>query len=277
MQKNENLNTLFDIQSGKEISREHKLLLEAGSDYCCYAFWNSATQTFDALRYISFPETEAEETLSKIVTELGSYRFQSVFVCSAFPQAILTPSKYFHDNYEALDVIYDEPSPAYKHDRITDWHMVNIYSMPSVFRDQMQQTFSSVQYLHAYTTAIKLYNGYLADNQLSVHFTPNHLRVLLKKDSAIQLAQTYFYATPLDVIYYLLKICYEFELDQASVSIILSGLVEKASNLYAELEQYFINIHFAQATDIKLPGDSYPHYFFTSLFNLATCVSSVEA
>ena len=126
--------------------------------------------------------------------------------------------------------------------------MVNIYSMPSVFRDQMQQTFSSVQYLHAYTTAIKLYNGYLADNQLSVHFTPNHFRVLLKKDSAIQLAQTYFYATPLDVIYYLLKICYEFELDQASVSIILSGLVEKASNLYAELEQYFSKTSFGKSS-----------------------------
>jgi hypothetical protein len=50
--------------------------------------------------------------------------------------------------------------------------------------------------------SIKIYNGYAADKQLTVHFSTQYFSVLVKRDNAIHLAQTYFYKTPLDVIYY---------------------------------------------------------------------------
>jgi hypothetical protein len=267
------LKTIFDIRSDKEAGAEHSLLLEVGIDYCTYAFWNSATHCIDRLQFITFNEIEAEEHLPKIVAGINKNDFQSVYVCSALPQAILTPIKFFNNNYEALDIVYDQPAQEYKHDAIPEWQMVNMYSVPQAMHQLLQNSFSGVQYIHAYTPAIKVYNGYVADNQLAIHFTPQHFRVLLKKDAAIQLAQTYQYTTPLDVIYYLLKICYEFELDQSSVYIILSGLIQKDSRLFTELQQYFTNVHFAHPPELKLPDNSLPHYFFTSLYNLATCVS----
>lgn len=266
---------LFDIGSDNVQDKEHNLLLEIGKDYCCYAFWYR--HSIDRLRFISFNEMEGEERLPQIVADIPKQDFQSVFVCSAFPQAVLIPSKYFTDNYEALDIIYDQPAQVYKHDKIPEWQLVNTYAIPSSLENVLQASFPSAQYIHAYTPLLKVYNGYVADNQLSVHFTPQYFRVLFKKDTAIQLVQTYYYSTPLDVIYYLLKICDEFELQQTSVYIILSGLIEKISALYTELNQYFSNVHFAHPPEIKLPENDYPHYFFTSLYNLATCVSSVEA
>ena len=267
------MKTLFNIRSDKEPGQDHSLLLEIGKDYCSYAAWNKSSHTIDQLQFVSFPETESEQQLAALFEGLRQHNFQSVYVSSALPQAILTPTKYFTDNYEALDVIYDEPRQAYFHDRIAEWQIVNMYALPKTLQLQLQQSFSNVTYVHAYTPEIKVYNGYMADSQLMIHFTPNYFRVLLKKDASIQLAQTYYYASPLDVVYYLLKICYEFSLDQSAVYIILSGLVEKQSNLYTELEQYFINIHFAHPPEMKLPDDSQPHYFFTSLYNLAACVS----
>ena len=270
------MKTLFNIGSEKEISHEHTLLLEIGKDFCCYAFWHPQSHAIDALHFISFNETEGEEQLTQIIANIQKNQFRSVIVCSAFPQALLTPTKYFNGDYEALDVIYDQPLQTYKHDKIPEWQMVNMYAFPSAIHAVLESSFSSVQYIHVYTPWLKVYNGYVADNQLSVHFTPQYFRVLLKKDSMVALAQTYFYATPLDVIYYLLKICAEFELEQTSVYIILSGLIEKDSSLYKEVEQYFFNVHFAHPPEVKLPVNDYPHYFFTSLYNLATCVSSVE-
>ena len=276
LQKIRNLKTLFNIQSGNGPGDEHSLLLEIGKDYCCYALWDSASHSIDSLQFISFTELEGEDSLAQIVAAIPKHNFQTVFVCSAFAQSLLIPSKYFNDSYEALDIIYDQPSQVYKHDRIPEWQIVNIYSLPAAIHTVLENSYSSIQYRHVYTPALKVYNGYVADNQMTVHFTPQHFRVLLKKDTAVQLAQTYFYTTPLDVIYYLLKICYEFELEQSSVYIILSGLVEKNSSLYFELHQYFANVHFAHPPEITLPENEYPHYFFTSLYNLATCVSSVE-
>jgi hypothetical protein len=273
LQKNRNLKTLFNIRSDKEPGAEHSLLLEIGKDYCTYATWHKPTHTIDQLQFISFQETESNEHLPSILSSISTTEYESVYVCSALPQSILVPHKFFTNDYEALDTIYGETAQEYFNDRIAEWQMVNIYAMPQSICTNLQQHFPTAQFLHAYTPAIKVYNGHVADNQLSVHFTPNYFRVLLKKDTAIHLAQTYYYATPLDVVYYLLKICYEFELDQSGVFIILSGLVEKDSTLYTELEQYFVNIHFAHSPEFKVPENELPHYFFTSLYNLATCVS----
>jgi len=267
------LKTLFDIRSDKEPGAEHSLLLEIGKDYCSYATWHKPTHTIDQLQFISFSETESEEHLPNILSAINGNDFHSVFVCSAMPQSILVPNKFFNNDYEALDTIYNQPAQEYFNDRIAEWQLVNVYSLPKTTHHQLQERFPAAQFIHAYTPAIKVYNGYVADNQLSVHFTPHYFRVLLKKDSALQLAQTYYYASPLDVVYYLLKICYEFELDQSAVFVILSGLVEKESNLYTELEQYFVNIHFAHPPEFTLPENQLPHHFFTSLYNLATCVS----
>lgn len=267
------MKTLFDIRSERETSEEHSLLLEIGNDYCSYAYWHQQTNTIDHLQFVSFRETELESTLPGLLEKFNQQKFQAVHVCSAFPQSLLVPTKYFANSYETLDLVYDQPAQAYFHDRINDWQMVNLYAMPHPLHRDLQQAFAEVQFIHAYTPSIRVYNGYVADNQLIVHFTPNYFRVLLRKEANIHLAQTYAYTTPLDVVYYLLKICYEFSLEQSSVYLILSGLVEKDSALYAELEQYFANVHFAHPPEIKLPDNNLPHYFFTSLYNLATCVS----
>ena len=255
------------------MSEEHSLLLEVGNDYFSYAFWHQPSNTIDQLQFTSFAERELEMYLPQLLENIGRHRVKTVHVCSAFPQSLLVPTKYFNENENLLNLLYDQPAQHPLHDRIHDWQMINVYSLPKALHQGLHRTFTDVHFVHAYTPSIKVYNGYMADNQLMVHFTPGYFRVLLKKESMIHLAQTYVYSTPLDVVYYLLKICYEFELEQSSVYLILSGLIDKDSALYTELEQYFVNVHFAHPPEITLPDNRHPHYFFTSLYNLATCVS----
>lgn len=266
------MKTLFNIQSGKEIGHEHTLLLEVGSNYCCSAYLHKQGNALDALSYVSFEETETEQSLADIVGEASGKTIQAI-VCSAFPQALLVPNKFSQEGNELLDLIYNQPAQAFLTDGIPEWQMASIYSVPESFHKQVKQSFSSVQFLHAYTPIIKLYNGYMANSQVTVHFTTQQFRVLVKKDSTVQLAQTYAYKTPLDVVYYLLKICYELNIAQQDVHLILSGLIEKDSPLFAELEQYFTNVHFAHPPSLGLPDHSHPHHFFTSLYNLAACAS----
>lgn len=267
------MNTLFNLSSGREIGPDHTLLLEAGSDYCCRAFWHKGENKIDALVFSSFDETETEQRLSEVVAETQALNVQTAIVCSAFAQALLVPTKFFAQEYSLLDAVYGGPAQAYFHDAVPEWQLANIYAMPASFTAAVQRSFSTVRFFHAYTPPIRLYNGYVADNQIVVHFTTQQFRVLLKKDSALQLAQTYAYKTPPDVVYYLLKICYEHGLSQADVHLVLSGLIEKASALFNEIQQYFSNVHFAHPPEMALPDDEHPHHFFTSLYNLALCAS----
>jgi len=271
--KKPNVKTLFDIGQNKEGSSDHSLLLEIGKDHCTGAVFNRSTNTIDHIRFDSLDELESASQLREMLLPYKETGFQSVTVCSAYPEALLYPNKFFSNNYLLLDQLYDLPARNYFHDTIGEWQMVNAYALPEAVCHAVEEVFGTVSYLHAYTPAIKVYNGFVADHQVSVHFSTQSFRVLLKKDMTIHLVQTYTYQTPLDVVYYLLKICYEFGLRQQDAFLILSGLVEKESNLFTELQQYFTNIHFAQEPEIGLPQSPHPHHFFTSIYNLAACVS----
>jgi hypothetical protein len=267
------LKTLFDIGGENEAGSDYTLLLEIGREHVSTAYLHKKNNAIHRVHVQSFDELEMEDEFPGILFSLKEQSFESVVVCSAFPQALLFPTRYFKKDYSALNSIYDLPAQAYFYDTIEDWQLVNAYAMPETIYDSLTETFQSIQFIHCYTPAIKIYNGYVADNQLSVHFSGQYFRLLLKKDMAVHLVQTYPYKTPLDVIYYLLRICHEFELQQQEVFLILSGLVEKESNLYTDLQQYFSNIHFAQQPEIRLPQSPHPHYFFTGIYNLAACVS----
>jgi hypothetical protein len=267
------LRTLFDIGSETGAGSEHTLLLEVGKGHCYTALFNKKANTIDRMKLTSFDEWEAEQHLTSLLGDFQPASIDAVTVCSAYPQALLVPHKFFTDDYTMLDLVYDQPAQLYLNDRIQEWQMVTVYSVPETVSQVLRQHFSSVQYIHAYTPTIKVYNGYVADNQLLVHFTDQHFRVILKVNMAICLAQTYLYKSPLDVVYYLLKICYEFNLSQEQVFLVLSGLVEKDSQLFTELQQYFTHVNFAQQPEIGLPQSNHPHHFFTSIYNLAACVS----
>ena len=96
--------------------------------------------------------------------------------------------------------------------------------------------------------------------------------VYAARQDILLLSQYYPYSTPGDVVYYLLKICHQFSLPQQEVQLQLSGLIEKQSALYKELYQYFIKIDFRDAS-WNIPDSEYPNHFFTSLNDLAQCVS----
>lgn len=246
------------------------LLLETGEDYCCYGLLNQQERSFQQIRYITFEATNAVEELSKIFDELKNQNCEKTVVSSAFSQALLIPATYGY-NDSLLHLIYDLPSQKQFSDKVPEWQMCVSYFMPySVFK-LINDQFSPAQFFHVYTPALKIYNGFVASNQIDIHFSAQHFRVLVKKEKQVQLAQTYNYKTPLDVVYYLLKISCELGMKQPEMLVIVSGLIDQNSAMFAELHNYFLNLHFAQAPSYSLPANEHPHHYFTSLYNLAAC------
>jgi len=249
------------------------LLLEIGQDFCFYAYLDSQAKKFGLIRYLSFAELESEGKLDQIVQELKKDQFQKVIVCSAFAQALLVPQQHFKADDLLTALVYDSVAHKQLSDKVPEWQLVTSYSIPASIFDAVSSAFESVQFFHAYTPALKIYNGFVSGNQLDIHFTTSYFRVLVKKNNQVLLAQTYSYKTPLDVVYYLLKICYEFKFEQSELLLVISGLIDQESAMYHELHNYFLNLHFAKAPSYSLPDTEHPHYYFTSLYNLAACVS----
>lgn len=270
LQKIQLLKTVFDIGDANAVC--DYLLLEIGDSYCCYALLKGEEKAFQKIKYITFDELEAEEALLQLLNELTKENCGQAIICPAFPQSFLSPNHGHKNDYILMDVIYDLPSQKFLKDEIPEWQMNVIYAVPISIFNLVKEKFRLAEFRHAYFPSIKASNGFTAD-QIDIHFTTKDFRVVVKKNKQVQLAQIYSYKTPLDVVYFLLKICYEFQVEQSEVSVILSGLVEENSAMYTELYSYFTNIHFAQAPTYSLPENEYPQHYFTSLYNLAACVS----
>lgn len=265
------MKTVFTIGSGDEAC--DTILLEIGEDYCCYAQLKGPERTFASIQYITFDRFEAEASLLEILSKVKRENCEQVMVCSSFPQSLLTPRDGHQNDYILLSVLYDTLSQKYLKDEIPEWQIGVTYSLPLSFFDSVKEKFRFPMFMHAYTPSLKVFNGFSSPSQIDLHFGMEHFRVIVKKDNHIQLAQTYSYKTPLDVVYYLLKICYEVGVEQSEIGVVLSGLIDENSAMFTELHSYFLNLHFAEAPAYSVPENEFPQHYFTSLYNLAACVS----
>ena len=108
-----------------------------------------------------------------------------------------------------------------------------------------------------------------------IDFKTAEFSVVIIKSNKLLLAKTFSYATPDDVLYYLLKCCQQLNISQQTVRLSLSGLIEKDSAVYRELYKYFINLEFESLpADIKLAEalTEHPPHYFSSISKLAACV-----
>jgi hypothetical protein len=126
--------------------------------------------------------------------------------------------------------------------------------------------------VHAFTCQLRSYNGFVAEDQMTVHFTGKEIRVIAKRDQQLKLVQSYFYTAPMDVVYYLLSIAREYGFSQSGTTLILSGLISEESAMYKELHQYFSAVHFWKPVTKAILQNEHPQHFFSSIYNLAGCV-----
>jgi hypothetical protein len=95
----------------------------------------------------------------------------------------------------------------------------------------------------------------------------------LVKAGELQLIQTYPYNSGADVVYYMLNICRQFNM--TNIPVCIGGMIEKDSDLHAEIGHYFSNIVFDELPAEYEYADSLqqlPAHYFSHLFSIALCV-----
>lgn len=266
------MNTVFEIGDLKENNAD-SLFIEVGQTFFSLALISSESKAAGFVGMYSFEYIDLEESIDKLFKIISDRKggVNNLVISPAFPEALLVPNKFYHHKSSLLNGIFNEKHFFSLNDPVAEWQLINVYTLPVTVHKKLSEYFPDASYMHAYTPLLKVYNGFSADYQVAAHFIGKQFRVVVKKNHHIELVQTYSYTSPLDVVYYLLKICSEFDLPQEDTQIIISGLIEEDSALYKELHNYFLHLHFATNTTLALPEHEHPSHFFTSLHNLAAC------
>jgi hypothetical protein len=260
------LDILFNVKGKGE--KTDSLFCEWGQGFCCIAGYNESQQSVTGLKYLSFDEPVKDNAVSYIVNEIRNSVRNKIIFSFAFPEQVFIPRK-LREN-EFVNSIYGRTNVF--NDHIAEWQLTNQYSIPEKIDFAIKQNFTSAEIFNVHTAWLKNNTGFDASEQIILDITPKDFRVLVKQSGKLLLAQLYNYTSPLDVVYYLLKIVSVFQLAKEDVFLIISGLVEENSALYRELNQYFNNLHFSKTTALHFEHD-YPAHYFTTVLNLAACVS----
>jgi hypothetical protein len=159
-------------------------------------------------------------------------------------------------------------------EKVNEWQFHNVYAVPAEVLEWINRKFPTNKSRHHITLAIKSMPAEFADRLLvDIHTT--EFSFIAIKENKLLVAETHPYSSPEDILYFLLKTCHQFSLSQEKVQLLVSGLLEKESQLYREMYQFFINIDFReQEWRIEQTGEEvYPAHYFTSLNDLAKCAS----
>lgn len=266
---------LFHIDNATSENEQQILSLRLGKKHISFAISNKSGSELYELAYCSIDSCNDNELNDFHSTFLSLQNsFYQIQIVYDFPESILITSKDYKSEDAALLLSTAGCNSATVNivsELIADWQLYNIYAVPKEIQEWMGRKFPSASFRHQYSLGIKSINAAEKGGSLSVDIRKDDFSMIAAKSSKILLTQTFEYSTPEDILFYLLKTCQQFSLSQREVQLQISGLIDKQSALYKELYQYFICIEF-RAANWNVRSD-YPAHFFTSLNDLAKCVS----
>lgn len=254
---------------------EELLVFIIGKEHCSFAATDVAGKNLYELAYYTSEEIN-ENFLNQLMVlhpELHQ-SFSKTLVTYDYVQNILIPAQSFRQEnavslIRALTGIGKDMLTF--SDVISGKEFYSIYAAPKQVHDWMVSKFPSAVFCHCSKFGVKNLPQEDQAGFVRIDFSTNIFNVIVSRGRELLLCQNYSYETPNDVIYYLLKICQRFSLSPSEAKLILSGLIDKQSNLFHELYQYFINIDFKNA-DWNINGDNeYPLHFFASLNETLQC------
>lgn len=254
------------------------LLFEVGERHCCFGVMNHISKELTEFGY--YTSENDDEDLTAGVFEKHpelSQSFSTSMIGYDLTESILFPSSQY--KYEEaqlhLQAVYGiNAESKVESEHLPHLRLFNTYRVPQSLHDSLSKRFATGKYWHKYSVHLKNISPAISDS-LVVDFKTDEITVLALKASGLQLAQTFQYASPEDVLYYLLKTCQQFSLSQQEVNVELSGFIEKDSSIFRELYKYFLLLDFVSLPKgIKLAEafSEYPSHYFSSICKLATCV-----
>lgn len=251
------------------------LLCELSQYHVCIALADAASRKITQLSYYELRNILEPEKLHDVMRaeNVDVRNMNRVVVSNAVKDVVLVPASYFSEDSGRRFYTsgFGSTPDTFFYDQIPEYNVVLVHAFPQAIMDSLK-SLQGTEAMHFYSCQLRTDAGFESESQITVHFTSKEIHIIAKREQQLKIAQTYYYATPLDVVYYLLLICQEYNFSQTKTVVVLSGLVSEDSAMYNELHQYFSALCLWKPPSKTILQGDHPHHFFSSMYNLAACV-----
>lgn len=269
----------FHINPGQECNPANAVLLMiAGTRHCSFAIMNYTSKQLVEFGYYHSEQEENDYKKFFEETPALNTRYHQAAIAYDAHEAVLIPSVVY--KYEEgqlhLDAICGKTiRTTVMSESIPERNIYNVYRLPTVLHSASSWKYLSGKFWNIYTVLLKTGSPKDGDAML-VDFKPDEFSLVTFRDNKLLLANTFYYRSPADVLYHLLKACQQLGFLQQTVKLSLSGLIERDSAIYRELYKYFIHTEFETLNGgVKLADELqvHPEHYYASISKLASCVS----
>lgn len=268
------MNSIFQTGIDATLPANLMLCIQAGPTHFSYSLSNRTGDELYRLNYFSVKEwnTEAIELLLK---ELPSKEadIQGVEIAYESGEFTMVPVAGFQESkLMALHkALYPHAEQSvYKTESLAAWQLYIGYTASATLFNALLARYPDARIRHFLKLALQQAEPSGTQGRLLVNIRPNHFFAVLLRNNRFQFAREFFYETPADVLYYLLRVCEDHLISPNEVEIELTGLIDQESALFVELWQYFTQLRIRPAY-WKTEQTEFPAHYFTQLNDLVKC------
>ena len=272
---------IYNDNNEQLLTKDDFLILEVGKSHIALVLTNSSN-TVGGFELFTFVENES--TIDKLFTAIGN---TSHFINHSFPLVkvyinhelcLPVPSDKFSEGLtnDYLNMMFGVDTHSTIHTDHIDIHpqIVSVYSVSQELIDILTPRFSNIELKHTWTNVLKTIHkisGLSTNPLIYVQFYNTYFIAAVIKDTTLQLIQNFIYENPEDVLYQLLNVTTQYELDTNLVEVRVSGVIDPNYKLFRELSNYFKNL-VSEKVDSSLAlinVNDFPGHYFTPFFSLS--------
>lgn len=274
------MRTAFKIPPPSGNDEKFHLLIEAGYEGVSFVYYSKHPSTIQGLFIFHFDkeilaDAQADELKHFLHSEeLPAY--SDCHICYNYKEFALVPEAMFEEAHSApiLDTLFSSNTNVSNHAiKVKSLEAMGIYRVNQDLEQILLSQYPAAKTHHAIAQQIPQLKG--RKDLLYVVVYQHTLKAFLFKDDALQLVQFFEYNSPADVAYHLLNVCEQHQCSTQEMPLLLSGFVDKKSNLFDELYRYFLSIDMDEPVDHIVVSENisqYPAHFFSHLIMLVKCV-----
>ena len=279
--------SLIDESLFSEGGHQADLFLEVGLDAVTFCLVDVNTQFTGALIQYQFQKVLNYATLLEKLedvfadADLLKRKFRKVHCSVVNQKSTLVPVPVFERGKEYLllglncslngdDLVYS--------DKLKQVDALNIFAVPSDLKRFIVAQFPLAEF-HHYSTSllegIMLDTKKTGDKRVVLNVHASYFEIVIAEQKSLLFYNTFRYQSAEDVVYYLLFVFEQFNINSENIRLTITGELDKQSAIYALLYKYVRNISFGERpATLKYAAklDTIPKHFFFSIYSLQLCV-----
>jgi len=273
--------SIYSERTSSSPLNNRNLVVEIGKQHIACLVKEEKDGSVIALEYFQQDEPVADWQEALHELRLHSMLLDKVYaktqVYYNVAEAVQVPSHKFNEDTAAmyLELSYGPAvNRVIKYDKLHSAEsLYNVYRVDASLAEMVNRAFISIEEQHSYTsllTHLLATQAPAIGNTFTIQFYPGYFVVAALRNNKLQLVQAYDYVQGEDVLYHLMNIAHQLEIDTTDVLVNVGGAIEDAQ-LHTSLKNTFPRLQFQLNTQVKLlqDDDAIPAYYLTPFLNLA--------